>query len=212
MIKTLQDFKNIHKDKTILILGLGSSIRQYHPEIYKHFITIGVNDISRLGIEPNYLVYVDTFKNFSFRENDKMSVDQASKHVINSNADYIFLYRYKQLAHYFPDINKIVDISATTEYKPNQTPIPLENLHYLYISPFLALTLAIHMGATEIAMIGVDFTGYHGAGKISEKWQNGIMDQYLHEINTSIKQIVNYYKNIDFVNLSLNSKITSFSR
>ena len=82
-MKKLSDFRNIHKNETILVLGLGWSLNELSKHYLNDYITIGINDIQRMSITPNYLLYCDVFKNKEPRE-------QFKYWVTRSNAEYIF--------------------------------------------------------------------------------------------------------------------------
>ena len=57
MTNTLSNFKNVHKGKSVIVCGCGTSaaIMKDH---YEDIITIGVNDIPKL-FTPTYLVVTD---------------------------------------------------------------------------------------------------------------------------------------------------------
>jgi hypothetical protein len=83
-------------------------------------------------------------------------------------------------------------------------------LHYTRNSPYVALCLAVHMGAARIGLIGVDFTNDHFFGATG-----------VHQLAGSLKQIDAEYarlrdacasRGVEVVNLSPISRLTAFPR
>src|ERR1043165_8037665 len=141
-MKTLADFRNIHEGATVVVCGCGESLNELTEP--GRFVTIGVNDVGR-RFDPDYLVVVNP--------RDQFSGDRFN-YVERSKASYLFtqldlglsrenLIRFDLGAHGGTDLSD-----------PNV-------LHYTQNSPYVALCLAVHLGAKRIGVIGVDFTDHH---------------------------------------------------
>jgi len=140
--KQFADFRNYHAGETILVCGCGSSLSQIvSPE---RFVTIGVNDVGRL-FTPDYLVVLNPGEQFR---------GGRFQYVEKSKADAVFTQLDLELSH--PNVVRLklgkfggVDESDSA------------SLPYTRNSPYLAVCLAVHMGASRIGLIGVDFTEHH---------------------------------------------------
>jgi hypothetical protein len=141
-LERLANFLNLHQDGMIIVCGCGESLNDLaHPERY---ITIGVNDIGR-HFQPTYLVVVNPRNQFS---GDRF------RYVETSQAQYLFTQLVLDLRR--PNIVKF----RMGKYGGTDFSDP-EVLHYTQNSPYVALCLAVHMGARRIGLIGVDFTDHH---------------------------------------------------
>ena len=189
--KDYKDFKDIHKGEKIIVCGCGNSV----PSIadYSKYITIGVNDISRL-FTPNYLVVV----------NDKTSFDMERWNFVqNTQAPYIFTHVKKLPVQ--PEKRVLLQLG-----KYGGTDLNKEPVDYTSNSPYIACIVAKFMGATKIGLIGVDFTPNHffkksGDHSLTRKI-TGMNQEYatLHRAMT--------LAGVEFVNLSAESKITSLPK
>src|SRR5215475_8727852 len=141
-MKTLADFHDIHAGSTIVVCGCGESLNELtEPE---RFITIGVNDVGR-RFHPNYLVVVNPRNQFS---GDRFS------YVESSRASYLFTQLDLGLSR-----ENVIRFNLGTH---GGTDLSQSNvLHFTQNSPYVALCLAVHMGASRIGLIGVDFTEHH---------------------------------------------------
>jgi len=187
----LSSFKDIHKGKDIIVCGCGESLRDLtQPE---RFITIGVNDVGRL-FHPDYLVVVNPRRQFS---GDRF------RFVETSQAKYLFTQLELGISH--PNIVKfkLGTYGGTNGSDPNV-------LHYTQNSPYVALCLAAHMGASRIGLIGVDFTDNHFFGKTGKHALAGQLAQvdvqYL-KLRDSFAQ-----RGIEILNLSANSRLTALPK
>ena len=126
----------------MLVCGCGSSL----PSVIapERFPTIGVNDVGRL-FDPDYLVVINPRRQFS---GDRF------KYVEASDSQAIFTQLDLGISH--PNIVRFqlgrrggTDVSDAY------------SLPYTRNSPYVALCLALHMGAKRIGLIGVDFTEHH---------------------------------------------------
>jgi glycosyltransferase involved in cell wall biosynthesis/spore maturation protein CgeB len=140
--RELQQFRDFHCGETIVVCGCGNSLSQFvAPE---RVITIGVNDVGRL-FDPDYLVVLNPPGQFA---SDRF------RYVAESRAKAVFTQLELGISH--PHIVRFrlgrrgdADLSD-----PDVLP-------YTRNSPYLALCLAVHMGAKRIGLVGVDFTDNH---------------------------------------------------
>ena len=140
--ESFADWRDRHRGQTILVCGCGRSLTLLeHPE---RFVTIGVNDVGR-RFTPDYLVVV----------NERRQFDPARfAHVERSEARAIFTQLDLGLAH--PSIVRFrLGRRGGTDRPADGT------LHFSNNSPFVAVGLARHLGASRIGLIGVDFTDDH---------------------------------------------------
>jgi spore maturation protein CgeB/predicted O-methyltransferase YrrM len=190
-MKTLTDFKNIHKGSEVIVCGCGESLRDLaHPE---RFTTVGVNDVGRL-FHPTYLVVVNPRRQFA---GDRF------RYVEASQAKYLFT--QLDLGIPYPNIVKfkLGTYGGTNGSDPNA-------LHYTQNSPYVALCLAAHMGAKRIGLIGVDFTDNHFFGKTGRHvlaHQLPQIDAEYRKLRESLAQ-----RGIEVVNLSGTSRLTSIPK
>jgi hypothetical protein len=141
----LAAFRNAHAGGRAVVCGCGSSLRAL--ERPERFVTIGVNDVGRM-FQPNYLVVVDG------REHLK----ERFSYVENSTADFIFTQR-TNLA--LPQPNVVMFHLGEDPDADAASPDILSFSAPSLMTPYIALCLALHMGAREIGLIGVDLTDDH---------------------------------------------------
>lgn len=141
--RTFASFRDIHRGAPIAVCGCGESLnRLTRPE---QFVTIGMNDVGRL-FQPDYLVVVDPRTQF---HGDRF------RYVETSGADYIFTQRTDLDLHRCNIVKFCLGEKEGIDFSdPNV-------LHYSVITPYVAVCLAAHMGASQIGLIGVDFTENH---------------------------------------------------
>ncbi|MBK8814443.1 MAG: hypothetical protein IPN42_02560 [Methylococcaceae bacterium] len=168
-LATLASFKNVHQDETIIVCGCGESLNQF--EQPERFITIGVNDIGR-RFHPDYLVVVNPRNQF---KGDRLH------YLVNSQARYLFS-QYGDLQIPHPQLIKFqLGTRGGTDFSNPAV------LHYTQNSPYVALCLAIHMGAKRIGLIGIDFTDHHFFAKTGRHPLN----RYLNNINEEYARLAN---------------------
>lgn len=143
--RELKDFRGYHAGETFLVCGCGSSLSEIvAPE---RFITVGVNDVGRL-FQPDYLVVLNPRQQF---QGDRFRA------VEESRARAVFTQLNLGIKH--PHVVRFkLGTRGGVEFEDPSV------LHYTRNSPYLALCLAIHMGAKRIGLIGVDFTENHFFG------------------------------------------------
>jgi hypothetical protein len=184
-------YRGYHHGETMLVCGCGSSLSTVvAPE---RFPTIGVNDVGRL-FQPDYLVVINPRTQFS---GDRFH------HVESSRAQALFTQLDLGISH--PNVVRFhlgrrggADITDT------------RSLPYTRNSPYVALCLALHMGARRIGLIGVDFTDHHFFAHTGR-----------HSLAREINQINNEYSalaetcrrlGVEVFNLSPRSRVTAFPR
>jgi spore maturation protein CgeB len=190
-MKKLASFRDIHRGATVIVCGCGASLNELtEPE---RFITIGVNDVGR-RFHPNYLVVVNPPNQFT---GDRFSF------VENSQAEYIFTQLDLGLAN-----DNIVTFNLGTN---GGTDLNEPNvLHFTQNSPYVALCLAVHTGATRIGLIGVDFTDNHFFAETG-------MHPLLSQLPVIDEQYKNLYqairaRGVEVFNLSSSSRLTTFPK
>lgn len=189
--RNLRDYRYYHKDETILVCGCGASLKQVvSPE---KLITIGVNDVGRL-FHPDYLVILNPRSQFA---GDRF------KYVENSQAGAIFTQLNLGISH--PNIVRFrLGQRGGTELRDDDC------LPYTRNSPYVALCLAVFMGARRIGLIGVDFTNDHFFGRTG-----------VHPLSREFPQIDREYRqlyeacrrlDIEIFNLSEQSRLTALPK
>ena len=190
-MNTLASFLNVHQGESILVCGCGHSLNQL--EDPEEFVTIGVNDVGR-KFHPDYLVVVNPPHQFA---GDRF------RYVGGSQAKFIFTQLDLGLAK-----GNVVKFSLGT---PGGTDFSNpEVLNYTQNSPYVALCLAIHMGARRIGLLGVDFTNDHFFGPTgvhSLTSQLPVIDQQYRRLNDAARA-----HGVEIYNLSETSRLTAFPK
>ncbi|HVP50440.1 MAG TPA: glycosyltransferase [Candidatus Bathyarchaeia archaeon] len=189
--RELSEYRNAHEGSTMLVCGCGASLNTLpHP---RSFLTIGVNDVGRM-FQPDYLVVVnprDQFHNDRFR------------FVEESQARCVFTQLELGLSNKAVVRFKLGKRGGADFSDPNV-------LNYTSNSPYIALCLAVHMGARRIGIIGVDFTQHHFFG------QTGThpLERQLPHIDREYQQLYAECRrrNVEVVNLSQQSRLTAFPK
>src|SRR6185369_13953926 len=142
-----------------------------------------------------YLVVVNPRKQFG---GDRF------RHVETSQARYLFS-QYDDLGVPHPRLIKFqLGTRGGTDFSNPDV------LHFTQNSPYVALCLAIHMGATRIGLIGVDFTESHFFGNTGTHPMAGRLDQINREYG--VLEHACRAMGVEVVNLSPLSRITAFRR
>ena len=190
-MRTLASFANVHRGGTVIVCGCGQSLNQLqHPE---RFVTIGVNDVGR-KFQPDYLVVVNPRNQFA---GDRF------RYVEGSQSKFIFTQLDLGLAN--PNVVKFsLGTQGGTDFSDANV------LHYTQNSPYVALCLAIHMGARRIGLLGVDFTNDHFFGPTgvhSLTAQLSVIDQQYRRLYEAARA-----RGIEIYNLSSQSRLTAFPK
>lgn len=190
-MRKLETFHRIYQNVDLIVCGCGESLN--HLENPGRFITIGVNDVGR-KFQPNCLVVVNPKEQFT---GDRF------RYVETSKAEYIFTQLDLPIDH--PNIVKFeLGAFGGTDFSDTNV------LHYTNNSPYIALCLAILMGAKRIGLIGVDFTDNH----FFEKSGSHPLAPQFEAINEQYKKLAfaAEAQNIEIFNLSNISRLTAFPK
>ena len=190
-MRTLASFSKVHLDETILVCGCGQSLNEL--EQPQRFITIGVNDVGR-RFHPDYLVVINPPDQFS---RDRF------RYVESSAAKFVFTQLDLGLSR-----ENVVRFPLGTEGGTDWSNPDV--LNYTQNSPYVALCLALHMGAKRIGLIGVDFTEHHffaPTGTHSLAPQLAIIDEQYKRLYEAIKA-----HGVEVFNLSRTSRLTAFPK
>lgn len=190
-MRNLASFSKVHLDEIILVCGCGQSLNEL--EQPQRFITIGVNDVGR-RFHPDYLVVVNPPDQFS-RDRFRYVESSAAKFVFTQ----LELGLSRENVVRFP-----LGMQGGTDWSNPDV------LNYTQNSPYVALCLALHMGAKRIGMIGVDFTDHHffaptGTHSLAPQFQ--IIDQQYTRLYEAIKA-----RGLQVFNLSAASRLTAFPK
>lgn len=142
-MKTLADFRNLHRDESIFVCGLGPSIHWFDPG---KLASVGVNDIGKY-FHPSYLVCVNSKPCFS---------DERWFWIERSLAKYIFTDRNLNTFN-----SRVIRFRLGKFQGISWDDV---SLPYAEDSTYIALALAAFMGAKNIGLIGVDFTNHPHLG------------------------------------------------
>jgi len=188
---SMDDFRGVHAGSSVVVCGCGTSLTTLTEP--RRVVTIGVNDVGRY-FDPDYLLVVNhrsQFKGDRFR------------YVEESRARAVF----SQLDLRIPHPNQVrfrLGKRGGTDFSNPAL------LHFTRNSPYVAVCLAIHMGAKRIGLIGVDFTADHFFGPTG-----------VHPLQRELPQIEEEYRrlhdacqrmDIELVNLSITSRLTCLPR
>jgi hypothetical protein len=184
-------FRDLHRGETMLVCGCGLSLTQIiSPE---RFPTIGVNDSGRL-FNPDYLVVVNPPAQFS---RDRF------RYVETSQARAIFTQLDLKISH--PHVVKFAlgSRGGTDVSDPHSLP-------YTRNSPYVALCLALFMGARRIGLVGVDFTDHHFFGTTGRH----PLSLELNTIEAEYQVLARTCRNlgVEVYNLSANSALQAFPK
>ena len=143
MPASLRDFHGRHAGASIIVCGCGESLNSLdQPD---RCITIGVNDVGR-RFTPDYLVVVNPRQQFTPERFAQVAQTQARAvftQLLDLGFEHPAIVRFK--------LGRL----GGTDFSDADT------LHYTRNSPYVAVGLALQMGARRIGLIGVDFTDHH---------------------------------------------------
>ena len=186
------DYQGLHAGETIIVCGCGASLNLLeHPE---RDITIGVNDIER-RFTPDYLVVVNPRSQFS---NDRFAcVERSTARVLFSQVPNLGVQHPNVVTF------RLGQYGGTDFSDRNSLP-------YTQNSPYVALCLAAHMGASRIGLIGVDFTDNHFFGPTGTHpliSQLSVIDDQYRCLGEALHR-----RGIEVLNLSPISRLTAFPK
>jgi hypothetical protein len=189
---TLADFVGRHRGESLVVCGCGASLRDV-PE-RPACVTIGVNDVGR-RFDPDYLVVVNPPSQFA-QERRRAIVESRARAVFTQYSDW----RLQQA----PCVPIALGAYGGVDFANPSV------LHFTRNSPYVAVCLAIQVGAARVGLIGVDFTEGHFFGATG-----------VHSLAGCLKQIDAEYarlsaaaaaRGVEIVNLSAVSRLTSLPR
>lgn len=183
----LTEFRNRHRGETIIVCGCGESLRTLADP--SACVTIGTNDVGRL-FTPDYVVVVNPPDQFT---GDRWS------HVERSRARFVFSQLDLQLQQSQLVKFRLGRFGGTGFDEPDV-------LHYTQNSPYVAVSLALFMGASRIGLIGVDFTDGHFFGATGIHPLSARLDQIDREY-ARLRDVASA-QGIELVNLSATSRLS----
>ena len=189
----LPELQNMLKGEDVIVCGLAPSLLQLK-EPNKYW-TIGVNDIGRI-FTPDFLVVLNSKSTF---RGDRWG------YIQSANPKYfVSCYNFQDIKHTWYVHFRLGKFGKIDFSDPMI-------LNHSQNSPYVGINLAVLLGAKKIGLIGVDFTENHCFVK------SGV-----HSLNKRLPLINEQYgklakacmerKEIEVVNLSDNSNITSLNR
>ncbi len=189
--RDLAGFHDLHRGQILVVCGCGGSLNSL--EDPGRFVTVGVNDVGRL-FDPTYLVILNPRSQF---KDDRFQYVQASRSralftQLNLGVPHPHVVRFKLGRRGGTDLSD-----------PSSLP-------YTNNSPYVALCLAAHMGATRIGLIGVDFTDHHffaNTGRHSLAGTFGRIDREYVELARAWAAT-----GIEVLNLSPQSRLSAFPK
>jgi len=185
-------YRDAHRGETFIVCGCGQSLNLL--ESPGSFVTIGVNDVGR-HFTPDYLVVLNPPSHFKLGR---------FRYVEESRARAIFTQLDRLDVPHSNVVQFRLGARAGTDFA-----VP-DVLHYAGNSPYVAVCLAVHMGARRIGLLGVDFTDHHFFGSTGTHPLAGDLEKIdreyagLHAACASA--------GIELVNLSPVSRLTSLPR
>jgi methyltransferase family protein len=191
VLPTLHRYRNAHAGGTIVVCGCGTSLSTLDRP--SRFVTIGVNDVGRL-FQPDYLVVLNPRQQF---RGDRF------KYVAESKARALFTHLDLGIEH--PNIVRFrLGRRAGTDVDDSIT------LPYTRNSPYVAMALAMYMGAKRIGVVGVDFTDDHffgNTGRHPLARELPVIDQEYKRLYAACRA-----RGIEVFNLSETSRLTAFPK
>ena len=181
----------MHQGQAILVCGCGESLNELAaPE---GLVTIGVNDVGRL-LQPDYLVVVNPRRQFT---GDRFRYVETSRAKVlftqlDLGVDHPSVVRFRLGRH-----------GGTDFGDPNV-------LHYTQNSPYVAVCLAVHMGAERIGLVGVDFTDHHFFGPTGRHALAGSLERIDREYAQLAAALAG--RGVELVNLSARSRLTALPK
>jgi GT2 family glycosyltransferase len=185
----LASFRDVHRGGSILVCACGESLNTLsNPE---RFVTIGVNDVGR-KFNPNYLVVVDP--------RDAFKADRF--HYVETSRAGVFFTQRTDLEIEHPNIVHFrLGTKDGTDFSDPGA------LNYSVTTPYVALSLAVHMGAANVGLIGIDFTDNHFFGATgTHAWA-----PYVDTVDAQFDRLCRaaLARGVRVFNLSVKSRLTS---
>lgn len=126
----------------VQIVACGQSASTWHEHKSEFDLSIGVNDCAKWGHAPDHLLVIDSPKRFT-----KERID-----IIKSTPAKFFT-RDDQWKSILPSYEKV-------RLQPFSKHLKKGHVYSSKTSPFVALSLAFNMGATDVVLFGVDLINH----------------------------------------------------
>lgn len=188
---TLAHFRNRYRGASVIVCGCGESLTTLTTP--PGTITIGTNDVGRL-FDPDYLVVVNPPAQFS---GDRW------RYIEQSRARYVFSQLDLPVRHAPLVRFRLGRFGGAGFDEP-------DILHYTQNSPYVAVSLALFMGASRIGLIGVDFTDHHFFGATGVHPLSHRLEQIDREYARACEVAASH--GAELVNLSATSRLRSIPR
>ncbi len=190
-LEHLSEYRNLHLGETFIVCGCGRSLAGFTAP--HRFLTIGVNDVGRL-FQPDYLVVLNPGQQFT---------GDRYRYVEETRATAVFSHLPLKLQHAPVVPIRLGKRGGVDDADPSA-------LHYTRNSPYMAVCLAMHMGAARIGLLGVDFTDHHFFGDTGRHPLTGELRQTDAEYQRLFAECER--RGIEIFNLSQESVLTSLPR
>jgi hypothetical protein len=186
------EYRDRHKGEDILVCGCGESLRAF--QFPEDLITIGVNDVGRV-VDPDYLVVLNSEGQFP---------RERFQYIRDSRAGAVFT-QFTNLP--VPNGKRV--ILRLGQYGGSDLASP-DTLPYTRNSPYVAICLAVYMGARRVGLIGVDFSDQSIYAPLARHPLTG----QLPRIESEYARLVTACtaRGIELVNLSPASRLTSLPK
>jgi glycosyl transferase family 2/glycosyl transferase family 1 len=185
-------FRDAHRGSNMVVCGCGESLTLLQQP--DRFLTIGVNDVGR-HFTPDYLVVVNPRSQFS---------TERFRHIETSQAKALFT-QLPDLPVPHPNVVRFrLGAYGGTDLSGRDV------LHYTQNSPYVAVCLALHMGAQRIGLIGVDFTDRHFFGRTGPHALGNRLDQIDREYGRLAAAC--RVQGVELANLSPHSRLSALPR
>lgn len=161
------------------IIGLGDSAKHWNGEGY----SIGVNDAMKWGHKLNGLILINSVSRFK-DEPERLNT------IINSNPD-TFYCNNSSWEKYFPNWKQLNLVSFSYSHR-----LIKGKLWCSKTSPFVAICLAVQLGATDVILWGVDMVT-HKYYRPGEKDFDGEYKNYLRLFEKYKEVGVNIWRGAD---------------
>jgi hypothetical protein len=191
-LETLAGFSGLHRGATIVVCGCGPSLNDL--PLPPASISIGVNDVGR-RFDPDYLVVVNPPAQFP--PDRRRAIEESRARAVFTQYPDWRLERARRTPI-------VLGAYGGTDFADKAV------LHFTRNSPYVALCLAVKMGAARIGLIGVDFTDDHFFGATGRHPLAGCLDQIDAEY-IRLRDACNA-RGVEVVNLSPVSRLTAFPR
>jgi hypothetical protein len=189
----MRSFRNLHAGASVLVCGCGESLNLLASTA--GCVTIGVNDVGR-KLTPDYLVIVNPRSQFSAERLSAIEGTRARavfSHLEDLRLQHTARVRFR-LGRY-----------AGTSVRADG-----DALDYTQNSPYVAVCLAMHLGASRIGLIGVDFTDDHFFGRTGRHALAGKVQQI--DAEYAALAAAARAHGVELVNLSPVSRLTALPR